>query len=549
MIRISRGLGVLLAVSLILGPLVGLATGPVAEFGPSGGGRVSVVPWGLTLSDPFVLTCARNSVAAAVGSVGLGTVVGVSIGRVVRAGVGRRRGAAMVLVRLAAGCHPGFSAVGVVLLAPIVLGIAGDGPGAVDRRGGEAWRWFGLVLSQFGFASAWVAWWTARGLGRIRGDWLLVSAFSGASRGRIWRSSTWPLVRPTVARAAASAFAVVLIEPGAPIILGLRRTLGAQVVASTWMSSRLDWPRAVALACLGLLLAGLARSVLVRWGGPDALGTSDPPDRPPPGPVDRGGRLLRAAAAAWFGAWLLVCLAPALAVFGSIGGSGGAVPIRDLALPVGCSAALGAAASVLAMLTAWPLSSGRWARSASAVVEVMPPLAIGLGLIGLVEVVGAVSGSIPVPTGIPGGGRGFDPHRAPWLLASWGTAVALLPWAIEGARKARRVEAGALQDLARLRGDRRSRSRTLLLAPIRIRRCARAALGVALLAASGPSPGVVLVPMEAFRPIGAWILREPGLGSGTVTSLAAAGLACQMLGVLLLLGSGRDEGTISVSRG
>lgn len=548
MTRIVRGLGVLLAVALVLAPAAGLAIGPIVEVGPSGAFGASVVRWGLTLSDPFVLSCAWNSVAAASASVGLGTVIGVAIGRVARAGVGWRRGAALLLVRLAAGCHPCFSAVGLVLLAPILSGMAREGLGWGGRWGGESWRWLGLALAQFGFSSAWVAWWTSRGLDRIRGDWLLVSTLSDAKRGWIWRTSTWPLVRPTVARAAASAFAVVLVEPGAPMVLGLRRTLGAQVVSSTWMSSRPDWPRAVTLACLGFLIAGLGRAILVRWGGPDALGAPDPTGRRSPSPIDRGGRPLRLASAILFGAWLVTCLAPALAVFGSIGGGDG-VPIRDLALPAGSSAAVGGAAAALAMLMAWPLSKGRGPRSAAGLSEVLPPLAAGLGLIGLVEVARAGSGSAVAVPVVLEGIRAVEPHRIPWLLVCWGTAVSLLPWAVGAASGARRVDAGALQDLARRCGDRRSRSRTLLVAPIACRRCLRPALGVMLLAASGPSPGVVLSPMESFRPIGAWILREPGLGGGAIPILAAIGLACQMLGVLLLLGSGRDEGTVSVSRG
>ena len=41
---------------------------------------------------------------------------------------------------------------------------------------------------------------------------------------------TWPLIRPAAARAAAIVFPMALLEPGVPLILGLRRTLAFQIV-------------------------------------------------------------------------------------------------------------------------------------------------------------------------------------------------------------------------------------------------------------------------------------------------------------------------------
>jgi hypothetical protein len=253
------------------------------------------------------------------------------------------------------------------------------------------------------------------------------------------------------------------------------------------------------------------------------------------------------------GLWLLACLAPSAAVLGAIGANRDGLPMLGMlgrtVLPLGWSSALGGVVAVASLLLAWPLSAGRSGRWASAIVEAMPPLAIGLGLFGLVELLRAISTSSPSDSILGDLFRAVDPYRSPWLLVSWGTSVALLPWAVEASRQARQLDAGALQDLARRSGDRRGRSRTLLLAPIGLRRCSRTALGVLLLAASGPSPAVVLSPMEPFRPIGAWILRGPGIGPEVIPILPALGLACQMIGVVLLLGGPRGAGTVSVSRG
>ena len=43
-------------------------------------------------------------------------------------------------------------------------------------------------------------------------------------------SSRWPIVRPAAARAAGIIFLLAIVEPGAPLVLGLRRTLAFQIV-------------------------------------------------------------------------------------------------------------------------------------------------------------------------------------------------------------------------------------------------------------------------------------------------------------------------------
>ena len=81
------------------------------------------------------------------------------------------------------------------------------------------------------------------GVGRRR-------AALGASHRRAWRQLVWPIVRPEVARTSAAVFAATLLDPGAPIVLGQRRTLAFLIVETTL---RRDAPtRAAMLALIGL---------------------------------------------------------------------------------------------------------------------------------------------------------------------------------------------------------------------------------------------------------------------------------------------------------
>jgi hypothetical protein len=201
---------------------------------------------------------------------------------------------------------------------------------------------------------------------------------------------------------------------------------------------------------------------------------------------------------------------------------------------LGASLAIGGASALLSMALAWPLSASRRTGSAVRLLDAVPPLAIGVGLFGLWRVARSWAGAPSIAEAVSTIGRTIDPYHSPWLLATWATALVHLPWAVASARSARCLDAPALQDEARVAGRRLAFSRTLLFLPIALRRCVVPALGVALLAASGLSPALVLTPLEPFRPIAAWVVRDairgPLAGPGVLVALIAP-----MLGVLLLL--------------
>ena len=65
----------------------------------------------------------------------------------------------------------------------------------------------------------------------------------------------WPIVRPAAARAAGLVFLLALVEPGVPLILGLRRTLAFQIVSAAGQPA--PFPRMAVWA----LMAGIARAL------------------------------------------------------------------------------------------------------------------------------------------------------------------------------------------------------------------------------------------------------------------------------------------------
>ena len=167
------------------------------------------------------------------------------------------------------GAPPAFLALG-------ILGLVGQPHAwpwpfvteAMTGPGASLESWQGLPL--------WIAWvWTTvpgaavvvalAALGpveRLERSWEDAARLTGASPGRIARSLSWPIVRPSALRAAALVFLFALVEPGAPLILGLRRTLAYQIVD---LAGRPDpFPRLAVWAIMAGLF-GLAGWAALRW--------------------------------------------------------------------------------------------------------------------------------------------------------------------------------------------------------------------------------------------------------------------------------------------
>ena len=258
------GLGLLV---VLAAPVLALVPAMVVDRGVEGPARVSAFPAALVVLDPLVWRRVRNSVAVAlavtVGSLGLGTGLGMLLGR--RRFWGRR-------------------SLSWVALAPMAVSPIWLAPGVVDWIGGDSswswlaarswlgqpgddWaRWLALVWVGLVGGSPLVILATLDGLRRVDPAWADAARVVGAGRRRVWLDVTWPTLRPELGQVGAAIFTWVLVEPAGPTILGLRRTLVVELADAAF---RFDEPnRAATLAALVVAIAVVGRSLLRRWGGP-----------------------------------------------------------------------------------------------------------------------------------------------------------------------------------------------------------------------------------------------------------------------------------------
>ncbi len=263
-----------LAVSLLLAvPIVALPLAVLFDRGPSADTRLSphlfaLVVW---LYDDFAWTCVRHSAGFALVLSLLSFVLGGFLGRSIALSNRWGRAIPRGLLVFSASSSP----------AIVALGIAGlFGPPdawlwpSTDRSAGsagaslESWRgvplWLAWIWSSLPWGVSAVALATAAAMERVDRTWEDAARMTGVAALRAWRRLIWPLVRPSAARAAAVVFAVALVEPGAPLMLGLRRTLAFQIVE---ISRRPDpFPTLAAWAIVSGIVA-LAGRLSWRWAG------------------------------------------------------------------------------------------------------------------------------------------------------------------------------------------------------------------------------------------------------------------------------------------
>jgi iron(III) transport system permease protein len=454
----------------ILAILPALALLLAAAWDRTGAGaiRLSMLAAALTVLDPFVWTCVGNSVVFAVvvtaASLGVGVGLGWAVGRrgfwglsVLSAGVAAWTTAAPVCLAL-----------GLVGLwgtpQPWPWPIAG-GDSRAGGAGLESWRgaplWVLWIWSTLPGAVAMVMQATAAAVERLEPAWADAALLAGAGRFRSWRRLAWPLVRPGVARAAAALFPLALLEPGAPLILGLRRSLAFQIVET---AGRPDpFPRVAVWCVLAGLIALAGRSLLLWWGGPailaePAAGVAGRPARWPPRRATAIPALVCMMALT---GWILLAGAPILGLVHLLRGSGSA---PGAALPIGSGAGsvptlwqrvlvppmprialnslvlgLEAAAGILAV--AWlvqPAAGLRWARRTGSgligSLAALPPLMQGVGILALPWLAGLAADSLPAVPGCAAGAAALGhlaielhPDRDPWplLVLAVGLAVGL----------------------------------------------------------------------------------------------------------------------------
>jgi ABC-type Fe3+ transport system permease subunit len=436
---------------VLVAPLLALFLSVLMDRGSDGEGRLSRFPLALLAVDPLVPTCARNSIVFAVAlslsSLGLGIALGWVLGR--RAFWGRPLWRVAVVGLLAA--SPAILALGIVgMLGPPRLwpwpfssaGVINSGVSLESSRG--LGLWLVWLWSSLPAATALVTVATTSAVERLEPSWEDAARLAGAGRFRSWSTLSWPLIRPPAARAAALVFALGLAEPGAPLILGLRRTLAFQIVDAA--SRPAPFPGISAWCVLTFLIAFVGVMGLRRLGGTPILTKSVAGDFPPrTRPLPRPASLPHAVGSiailtAWcFTAWLpllgLIRLAVGRGDPQSVTDSGrvGALGVlsRRMSEPIvrrlaTNSAVVGLEVAGAVVLLFWLIGSRRRGRGqtpstdrdrAFSPIVFAPPLIVGVGVLAIPWVVEATLGWLPASG--PGSGLAHAlASSAGWLTLS-----------------------------------------------------------------------------------------------------------------------------------
>ncbi len=491
------------AVRSLLGLVAALPVGAVAiaaviDFGPDGEGRISALPIALRVSSDFTWTCARNSLTFAGLIAALSLVLGLGIGRTLAAIPGRGRALARVAVGTILAAPPACLALGWIgLLAwplhwPLAMRRAVVGIPALESLAGWP-SWLLWIASTAPPVVALVALATARAFEEIDPEWTAAARLAGAGRFAAWRSVTWPIVRPAAARAAAAAFALALLEPGVPILLGLRRTLAFQIVEAATGSD--PFPATAIWAVFAAILSFAGRWLLRSWGGPRPIGSRTISRHSSTGPVTTIAAASIVTVTSALG-WLPVFGCLALLISSGANQSIlmetiASEPVREAATR---SLVLGLEVGAAVLILAWlarpepsPRGSSAPLSRVSRRLARVPPMIQGVGLLAVLELLAHRLE--------PAIGFELSAERNPWpLLASAvgisvGSQLLAGWWQAEGQRLER---ARSSVDAAILAGASPARARSL---------AARHRLGwLGVLSLAILLPAVNLVPALFFCP-------------------------------------------------
>jgi ABC-type Fe3+ transport system permease subunit len=539
---------------VVLASALAILPSAVLDRAPGGAVRGTLFPAALVVFDPFLWDVARNSLVMATLVTGVSLVLGVGLargsvrspfwGRPVLSGLGIApvvipSVVAALGLRLAFGSLATWPGVGFALRTGLPANLG-------------AWMgWFWVEVAS-GVPLVWLA--TATALERVEPAWEDAARLAGASRRKIWRHLLWPVVRSGAARAAGAVFTLALVEPGAPLVLGLRRTLAFQIVEAALGPN--PAPRAAVLALVAVGLAVAGQVLLGWWGGPPISWPSEPSKTRPP--IGRGRH-------AWFGllalaVWVVLAWTPALVVFGHAARPSPLAAIRGvLADPIAIrlilnATALGLAVVALDLLLAWTFSAwsgrrSRWGVRLAGWLDRLPPLALGVGALvfpGLLADGADALRGLPVPErlvqGLRSVGRDLDPDGVPGVLLALAVAAVRLPYLARTIEANRRLFRPVLIDAAI----------TLGAAPRAARRMATgwlAGSGGALaltfaLAATNLAPALVLAPTAESRPLVPGILilaDEPGDGLARASALASLAAVVNLAALALAVRRGHSS--------
>ncbi len=550
---------------VMLIPLLALLPAALLDLGPEGNARVTVFPLALALLDPFVWHCVGNSLAVAgvvaVGSLGIGVILGHILSRWRFWG----RWPLAILAWSPLAVPSLYLAVGVrrVLDGGTLARLSTllDTNLGFERAG----DWLGLVWLGLAGGVPLVSLVSVRALGRVQSAWEEAGRAAGASRRRIWWTLVWPLVRPDILRAAALVFTLSWIEPGGPLLLGLRRTLAFQLVEAA--SGAADPTRAASLSLMAMAIAGAVRLLVLGWAGRTQLPQVSCLYQVP----KRAGWLRAAGYVTVLGLWLSLTWWPCLglvelAASATGGGSGQPGSLSALAFVRGLehpdvaglavrSIVLGLLVGGIALVFGWILSAdearpgSREAHQTSWFPFVVPPLALGIGVAlvpRLLRLTAAVLGAR--------GGLGFvadslavllDPYATPEFALIWALSLIRAPILVAVCREVRRRARPDWVEIAWTLGASRRRAWWTIALPTWMGRLGGFLLLSITLTATDATAALVLTPVSSSWTFGPGVLHlaeTPGaLPTAAALSLIAV-LGNAFAFALALRGTGLGRG-------
>ncbi len=573
--------------SLELAPAVALVAAILVDEGPTGEPRATshFFPVVLFLFDDFAWTCARNSMIFALvvstSSLVLGVGLRCALDRVWPRG--RRLSGAMALSVVA--IAPAFLAFG---LKGLLLERGSWPPrlyaGSATRPGVSLESWSGILLwltwiySAVLPGAALVAIACAPSFRRLDPAWADAARLVGASWLRTCaisrgRSSA---LRP---RAAGLVFLIAMVEPGAALVLGLRRTLAFQIVEAATGPD--PFPRTgvwslmagVLGLCGWLVFRGRGRSSSLQE--PSAAESALEIDR-----SERGATPVRSlVAAVSLALWGIMVCVPLAGLVRLLSGNGDSLAPGDGTLArtvLGAAAPLGDRAlfrvlldsAVFALEVAGGLlvvagvvglnsrgrTTTRWPRSFRR-IPALPPLVLGTGVLALPWLVALLSRFLldrggdraAVLAGELAGA--IDPHQHPWILMACAVGLVMLPRFFRSDGAARATGSGKHAALACYAaavhaGASRWRAATLCQPGFLARLAGRFAI-LWVIAATNLTPALLFSAGEGT--LGPAFLALAG-GDGPARTLAAALALVAVLGNLAAFAAAYATGAVPSER-
>ena len=410
------------------------------------------------------------------------------------------------------------------------------------------WFWSALVQ-----ATPLLALTVASALGKVEPAWIDAARLAGAGRARIGRQLIWPTIRPDLARAVGVVFAGTLIEPGAPIVLGLRRTLGFQIAESAMVFGPMG--RAAVLALGATVLVACLRTALSRWGGVPVPPSPDPivarPERPGWKPIVISACVLMLTVGA---VWLPVAGLISAAVRPGLSATSSTAPASIAAFKelwrdpllfrfAVNSAIVGVAVFVLDLVFARASAGGDSAAGISRWASAMPELAIGVGALALPGVLSMVGDGLSTLFGtsslpeqaVRAVVDRVDPDRTPFVLLVCTVGFARLPMLAASTVAYRKALRPTLLDAATTLGATPSRARSMMTNPLLALSPGAAILAI-VLAATSLTPALLLCPTADVRTIGPAILvldGEAGIGPSRAAALAAVTIVLNLVALAI----------------